>query len=325
MEIILNNGEKEVKVSKISIVIPIHNRERFLLRTLQSVKNQTYRPLQLILVDNNSSDSSLSICNDFREKNNSESFEIIITSETKKGANAARNKGLSYVTSEFVSFYDSDDEMYPYKMATIAQTIKENPWADIIGITYYITFPDRTVKQRSKVFSNRLNKHILTGYLSTMAMIVRTDLIRKVGGWNESLFRWQDWELSTRLLMKTNEVKWIKKPPLDNCIMHEESISGTGFSASYKEISHTINVVAHILQKSDLKNKSQLLLSVWFKKLIVAGDLYLEGEKEISKQWLAEILSNIPAKKRWLFKLSYNYKIKGGRGVWRLFSLLNLK
>ncbi len=310
---------------KISIVIPIHNREKFLLRTLQSVKNQTYRPLQLILVDNNSTDSSLRICSDFKEKYNSESFEIIVTSETKKGANAARNKGLNYVTSEFVSFYDSDDEMYPYKMAIIAQTIKDNPWADIIGITYNITFPNNIIKERSKIFSNRLDKHILTGYLSTMAMIVRTDIVREVGGWNESLFRWQDWELSIRLLMKTDKVKWIKKPTLDNCIMHEESISGTGFSASHKDISHTINVAAETLLKSDLKNKNQLLLSVWFKKLIIAGDLYLEGEKEISRQWLVEILEKIPSGKRWLFRLSYFYKIRGGRGVWRLFNLLNCR
>lgn len=325
MENLFNNGKKEVKVSKISIVIPIYNREKFLLRTLQSVKNQTHRPLQLILVDNNSSDSSLTICNDFKEKHNSDSFEIIVTSETKEGANAARNKGLSLVSGEFVSFYDSDDEMYPFKMDKIEQTIKDNPSADIIGITFDITHPDKKVKPRSKIFSNRLDKHILTGYLSTPAAIIRTSLVKEVGGWNESLFRWQDWELGIRLLMKTERVKWIKKPTLDNYYMHEESISGIGFSQSHHDISHSINVAADVLQKSDLKNKNQLLLAVWFKKLIIAGDLYLEGEKEISRQWLSEILSNIPAKKRGLFKLSYNYKKMGGRGVWRLFYLLNSK
>lgn len=310
-------------MTKLSIVIPIYNREKFLSRMLSSIKEQTHRPLELILVDNNSSDSSLTICQDFKNKYQTNDLEIIVTTETKKGANAARNKGLALVTSEFVSFYDSDDEMYPYRMATIAQTIEDNSWADIIGVTFDITLPDQSVTQRSKVFSNQLDKHILTGYLSTPATIARTQLIRDVGGWNETLLRWQDWELGIRLLMKTNRVIWIKRPTLHNYRMHEDSISGIGFSQSYQHISHTIDVAANTLSRTNLSNKTHLLLCVWFKKLIIAGDLYLEGNQEISRQWFSEILQSIPAEKKTLFRLLYNYKIKGGRGAWRIFSFFN--
>ncbi len=305
---------------KIAIVIPIYNRADFLPLTLNSIAQQTYRPLELVLVDNNSTDESMAICHDFKNLNQSDSFEIKITSESKKGANAARNKGLELVTAPYVSFYDSDDKMYSFRMQKIAETIEKN-FPDIVGTTVNFKFPNGKRKPRSKNFSDKPEDQILTGFLSTQTMTVKTQLVKDVGGWNESVFRWQDWELGLRLLLNTKNIAWLKNPPLDDIYVHEDSITGAGFSRSYKEISKAIGHALQAIIDSSTTDKEKITLCVQFKKLIVAGEIYREGETEISERWFSEILLSIPQNKKILFRILYIYKKMGGRGGWRIFKL----
>lgn len=304
---------------QLSIVIPVFNREKLLTHTLESIRNQTYRPLEIILVDNNSMDNSLAVCESFKNKYHASDFKIEVASETKKGANAARNKGLQMVTSEYVLFYDSDDEMYPHKMQKIAETIEQKGNPDIVATTVNYKFPDDSRKPRAAIYSNRVERQILTGFLSSVTTTVKTSLLKEVGGWNEAIFRWQDWELGVRLLLKTNQVAWFKKPALDDIYIHDESITGASFSGSHQEIATAIESVNRAIIQSDAPKKDKLLLSVQFKKLIVAGDFYREGNQQLSRQWLTQILSSIPTHKKWLFHMIYFYKTNGGRGAWRFF------
>ena len=77
-----------------SIVIPIYNRAGIVCQTLDSIKAQTYRPIHLILVDNNSSDNGLDVAQKWKNENESSDFKITIATQTIPGAAAARNKGV---------------------------------------------------------------------------------------------------------------------------------------------------------------------------------------------------------------------------------------
>ena len=90
---------------KISIIIPCYNVAEYLPKCLDSVINQTYSNLEIICVNDGSSDNSMDILNDYKSKDD----RIIIINQENAGASEARNNGLKYVTGEYIMFIDGDD------------------------------------------------------------------------------------------------------------------------------------------------------------------------------------------------------------------------
>lgn len=101
---------------KVSVVVPVYNVEKYLKRCLDSIINQTYKNIEIILVNDGSKDNSRDICEEY-EKN----FDnIILINQENGGLSAARNTGLKYVKGEAVTFVDSDD------------------WLELDAIEYYV-------------------------------------------------------------------------------------------------------------------------------------------------------------------------------------------
>lgn len=94
--------------SKISIVVPVYNSEEWLEACLDQDTNQTYPNIEIIIVDDNSNDSSPDIIKKYKEL-----YENVTVIENKRahGVGGARNAGLEHVTGDYVAFLDSDDEM----------------------------------------------------------------------------------------------------------------------------------------------------------------------------------------------------------------------
>ena len=94
-----------MKSTKISVIIPVYNSENYIEQCLESILNQTLEDIEIICVDDGSTDNSL----DILEKYASEDDRIIIIANEHKGSGAARNSGLKIVKGEYISFIDSDD------------------------------------------------------------------------------------------------------------------------------------------------------------------------------------------------------------------------
>ncbi len=105
------NGEIGQMNDTVSIVIPVYNSERFLRQCLDSVLAQTYQELEIICVNDGSTDDSLKILNEYKEKDSR--IRVFSKENEGKGAASARNLGLSYATGEFIQFLDSDDFFEP--------------------------------------------------------------------------------------------------------------------------------------------------------------------------------------------------------------------
>src|SRR5258706_12439179 len=97
----------------ISIIIPCYNSEKYLARAIESVLKQTYINYEIIVVDNNSLDNTINSIHDHIKRYPN---LIRILHEYKKGAPAARNKGLYEAKGDWVRFLDSDDELLPTKL-----------------------------------------------------------------------------------------------------------------------------------------------------------------------------------------------------------------
>ncbi len=108
--------------STISVIIPIYRVEKYLVKCLDSVTNQTYKNLEIILIDDGSPDNCPKICDEFAAKDP----RIRVIHQENQGVSAARNHGIEIATGEFIAFIDGDDYVAPEYFETLLSLIIEN-------------------------------------------------------------------------------------------------------------------------------------------------------------------------------------------------------
>lgn len=108
---------------KISVIIPVYNSEKYIAQCLESVINQPLKDIEIICVNDGSTDTSLDILNEYALKDNR--IKIISQAHTFRGAGSARNRGIETATGEYISFVDSDDYIEKDFLQNLYETAKE--------------------------------------------------------------------------------------------------------------------------------------------------------------------------------------------------------
>jgi len=160
-----------MKDNLVSIVVPIYNVEKYLQKCIDSLLNQTYKNIEIILVNDGTLDNSLKIC-EFNQKNDS---RIKIISQKNGGLSKARNTGLENATGEYICFVDSDDyvnEFYVEKL--LKNAIETN--SDICACSFKYFDEDNNVWSREHKINKIFNKvdaikDIFTGVQETEIMV----------------------------------------------------------------------------------------------------------------------------------------------------------
>lgn len=123
---------KEFEMKRVSIVIPVYNSEAYLAETLESVAAQTYTDIEVILVDDGSTDKSGQICEEMAERDARFRYYRV----ENGGPSTARNIGISYATGEYIGFCDSDDLIDPGMYQTMVAYMEQHS-ADIVFCDIY--------------------------------------------------------------------------------------------------------------------------------------------------------------------------------------------
>lgn len=123
---------KKVSSGKISVIIPVHNAEKYIDKAVQSVMEQNYTNWELLLIENGSEDASLDIC----KKNAEKDSRIQVLKEKNKGAGSARNTGLCSAEGEYIVFIDADDYLPDKSVFQRYMNIAKQIRADIIVSNY---------------------------------------------------------------------------------------------------------------------------------------------------------------------------------------------
>ncbi|MEH7136024.1 glycosyltransferase, partial [Priestia megaterium] len=124
----------------ISIIVPVYNAEKFLPKSLESLQNQTYTELEIILVNDGSNDGSAAICEHYASKDK----RFVVIHKENGGVSSARNAGLKRVTGKYVGFVDPDDWIEPNMFKRLYQLAQEYN-ADISMCGYMKQKADGTV------------------------------------------------------------------------------------------------------------------------------------------------------------------------------------
>ena len=191
----------------ISVIVPTFNRRHTLPRAVDSILAQTHRDLELIVVDDVSTDDTL----DYLRAIDDPRLKVVAL-DTNGGAGRARNKGLEVATGSLVAYQDSDDEWSVRFLERLHAGLQEaGPEVGVIycgklvygrdqqrvfgpGRVAYMPDHDR------KIVEGDIHREVLARPLvSSQTFLVRRELMEQVGGWHETIRKGEDWELSARL------------------------------------------------------------------------------------------------------------------------------
>lgn len=320
-----------------TIVIPYRDRAAFLPETLASLPPDA----AIILVDNGSTDDSAALCRDFAATRPN----VRCISQPSGGAAAARNAGLAAVETEWVYFFDSDD-VYSAPVAffqwpdvasydaldviclpTQMERISATNSQDNESNSQYSAnkAQDNESKSQDTPSTTRLiprdfrptaspADQILISMLATQTMLLRTAFLRRIGGWNETLPVWNDWELGLRVLLNAPRLQWVvTSEPYHRIRLHAASLTGSRFSERATERFLALSAAESLINASS----NGLPSSPDAKKLLSALDLrrgILCGH--LLREHYALTAADKPRTLR--ARLLMQYVRLGLRGAWRI-------
>lgn len=188
----------------ISVVVPNYNREDLIVDALNSVFKQSYRPLQLVIVDDGSTDGSVRSINTWISQHQTSDFEPSLIIQNNAGGNAARNKGIENSRGDYVAFLDSDDLWHTDKLTKQIIKLQSN---EDFGAVYcglqHINADDGTVIERvsrSYLQGNILNRLLIKDETApTSTYLVKKAVFSEVGMFDLSLAARQDWDMWIRV------------------------------------------------------------------------------------------------------------------------------
>lgn len=108
---------KPVQIGVVSVLIPAYNREKYIGNTLDSVRLQRFRPIEIVVVDDGSSDETAAEIRRWADQFGDEQLNVVLVHQANQGADAARNAAMHASSGEYVQFLDSDDLLHPDKLS----------------------------------------------------------------------------------------------------------------------------------------------------------------------------------------------------------------
>ena len=185
-------GNLEKNKSLISIVIPTYNRVNFLKRAIETVLNQTYENLEILIIDDSSSVDNKKNIDNFNDNR-----IMYFKNKTRRGAPYSRNVGIKNAKGKFIAFLDDDDEWEPNKLEKQLKAFDEN-----VGLVVCYSLDERFgMKRINKPPNNITYEDLLKSFnlSSTSSYLVRNDVFDKVGYFDLNLPSAQEYDLALRI------------------------------------------------------------------------------------------------------------------------------
>ena len=335
---------------KVSIIIPVYNSEKTLKKCIESVINQTYKNIEILIINDGSKDKSLNIMNEYKNKDE----RIIVINQKNKGLSGARNTGINNATGDYITFIDSDDYIKPN---LVKDTIKifEEYECDVVRNNYELSYENGKNELRNEMYEeNRiinieekkeeLIQNILLGKVQSYSWLltIKREILDKNNlKFDEDIFFMEDIVFIIRLIFCIKNIYFVREPNYFYYQSNENSL--TKDTKKYVKNINNILVMKKRLEKilkmniNEFENYIKIINTVYLNGIIGylkisvrnSGN-YKEILDELKKiresQDIKEMLGNKSLK---LLKLNsslyiYLYEKKKYNTLIKIFKLENL-
>lgn len=296
----------------VSVIIPNYNSAHTIERAINSALSQQGVSVQVIVVDDASTDNSLNIL----EQIDHPSLMVLKLHERQGTANA-RNEGLKRATGTWIQFLDADDALEPAKLAS---QLAVSRGADVVLSDWSIYIDETSMEKASAArFANSGDKYRLLLHGNQMPVhvpIAKRDLLQRLGGFNSNLYH-EDWEYWIRLFRLDPKTAYCQ----GNLARYYRSDRGKSWDL-VKTIEKRLDLIDYLLSREGYQSERSILEKVHRSiKLDLFAALWNSREKiaaerilsELGKKTISEHLTIWAVKSGWLFVL-----IKRGYGPNRL-------
>ena len=271
------------ELKKISIVIPIYNKEKYIENLMNSIEKQTYRNYEVIIINDGSTDKSLEICKKMAERNN----HIKIISQQNQGPSNARNTGIQNATGENIVFIDADDILEENYLEELVKYSSEYD----LTICGYRLYEETKNKMNINVYSAKQEQQELE--IREIMLILKKNLLNNL--WNK-IFKTE--------IIKKNNIKFIPEISLG-----EDTLFVLEYMKHIKTKIKVINIplYSYMLRKSGINLGSKEKIEERIKRLLYtknqASEVYrihgINDYKIINDEFLIRI---IPIMARYIIK-----------------------
>lgn len=255
----------------VSIITPMYNSENFILKTIESVVNQTYSNWELLLIDDGSTDNTIQIVEGFKQKY---SNIRLLQNSTNLGAAQSRNKGIIEAKGDYIAFLDADDLWKPNKLDQQIQFM-QNHNCDVSFSSYEQI--DENGKPLNKLVQAipklTYNKYLKTNYIGNLTGMYNAKTLGKIT--SPDLRKRQDWLLWLAAIKKSSKPALGIQESLAYYRVRQNSMS----SNKIELLKYNYLVYKKGLGFSTLKSLYRMLIFLW-EQFMVKSKLIVSTEKK---------------------------------------------
>lgn len=267
---------------KVSIIVPVYNVEAYLIRCLDSLVNQTLQDIEIIVINDGSTDNSGKLLRIYEKKY---SNIIKVYDKENGGLSDARNYGIPYATGEYIAFLDSDDYVELDMYEKMYKKAKEED-SDMVECDFIWEYPDKTKVDNGIVYKDKSEMFVFARVVAWNKLIKRS-LLEKSGIEYPKGLRYEDVEFFYKMLPLYDKVSFVKEPFI-HYVQRNNSISNNQNERT-KEIFNVLDNVFDYYKKQDLYEEYSQELEYTYARLLLCSSLFRMvkiEDKDVRKELL---------------------------------------
>lgn len=287
-------------MSKVSIVVPIYNVEPLLHRCVDSLRQQSYKDLEIILVDDESPDGCPAMCDEFAKEDN----RIKVIHQRNGGLGNARNAGAKEATGEYLLFVDSDDYISRYLVEKCV-TSGEKYGSDIILFDYQRLEPDGSIEvctmdglPEDRGFTLKEHPMVLFESISAWTRMFRRDFFEKSGVRYPEGYYYEDLGSSPKFFLEADIISYVKEPFYNYVIREGSIMTSAKEEKNYRDRCAMLKTVKKFFEDEGafFKYRSELEYMALFHGYFIPAKeiLYRNGDRDYIRKFQNFIMKQYP-------------------------------